>query len=225
MRVGRFRFSLVTAVPVAPRWRPSSPSPLVGVVPDPGRGAHHPGNQWQNLIIAGIALGSVYALIALGYTLVYGILFMINFAHGEVFMWGAFTAFFAATGAQRRRHDGGEPDPRLLPRAGHRDARQHDRGDHARAHRLPAAPRRAAARAADHRHRRIAVPAVHGARLLRLRRARLPRLQPVRRLARPSARSRSASKQVVVILAAVGADDRRSTSSSTAPAPAARCAP
>ena len=54
-------------------------------------------NQWQNLIIAGIALGSVYALIALGYTLVYGILFMINFAHGEVFMWGAFTAFFAAT--------------------------------------------------------------------------------------------------------------------------------
>ena len=37
----------------------------------------------------GVALGSVYALIALGYTLVYGILFMINFAHGEVFMWGA----------------------------------------------------------------------------------------------------------------------------------------
>jgi branched-chain amino acid transport system permease protein len=53
--------------------------------------------QWQSLLIAGIALGSVYALIALGYTLVYGILFMINFAHGEVFMWGAFTAFFAAT--------------------------------------------------------------------------------------------------------------------------------
>ncbi len=55
------------------------------------------GDQWQTLIIAGIALGSVYALIALGYTLVYGILFMINFAHGEVFMWGAFTAYFAAT--------------------------------------------------------------------------------------------------------------------------------
>ncbi len=53
---------------------------------------------WQNLILAGIALGSVYALIALGYTLVYGILFMINFAHGEVFMWGAFTAWFTATG-------------------------------------------------------------------------------------------------------------------------------
>ena len=53
---------------------------------------------WQSLIVAGIALGSVYGLIALGYTLVYGILFMINFAHGEVFMWGAFTAWFAATG-------------------------------------------------------------------------------------------------------------------------------
>ena len=52
---------------------------------------------WQSFIIAGIALGSVYALIAMGYTLVYGILFMINFAHGEVFMWGTFTAFFAAT--------------------------------------------------------------------------------------------------------------------------------
>jgi branched-chain amino acid transport system permease protein len=51
---------------------------------------------WQSLIQAGIALGSVYALIAMGYTLVYGILFMINFAHGEVFMWGTFTSFFAA---------------------------------------------------------------------------------------------------------------------------------
>ncbi|MGH2445525.1 MAG: branched-chain amino acid ABC transporter permease [Candidatus Limnocylindria bacterium] len=53
---------------------------------------------WQSLVVSGIALGSVYALIALGYTLVYGILFMINFAHGEVFMWGMFTAFFAAAG-------------------------------------------------------------------------------------------------------------------------------
>ena len=52
---------------------------------------------WQSLVVAGIALGAVYGLIALGYTLVYGILFMINFAHGEVFMWGTFTAWFAAT--------------------------------------------------------------------------------------------------------------------------------
>ena len=53
---------------------------------------------WQSFVVAGIALGAVYALIALGYTLVYGILFMINFAHGEVFMWGAFSAWFTATG-------------------------------------------------------------------------------------------------------------------------------
>jgi branched-chain amino acid transport system permease protein len=52
--------------------------------------------QWRDLVINGIALGAVYALIALGYTLVYGILFMINFAHGEVFMAGAFTGYFAA---------------------------------------------------------------------------------------------------------------------------------
>jgi branched-chain amino acid transport system permease protein len=54
------------------------------------------GAAWGDLIIGGIALGSVYALIALGYTLVYGVLLMINFAHGDVFMFGALTGFFVA---------------------------------------------------------------------------------------------------------------------------------
>ncbi len=45
-------------------------------------------------LIFGLAQGSIYALIALGYTLVYGILFMINFAHGEVFMGGTYVGFF-----------------------------------------------------------------------------------------------------------------------------------
>jgi branched-chain amino acid transport system permease protein len=54
------------------------------------------GATWINLTITGLALGGVYALIALGYTLVYGILRMINFAHSEVFMSGPFTAAFAA---------------------------------------------------------------------------------------------------------------------------------
>jgi branched-subunit amino acid ABC-type transport system permease component len=54
------------------------------------------GEQWLDFFIFGLAQGGIYALIALGYTLVYGILFMINFAHGEVFMSGAFTAFFVA---------------------------------------------------------------------------------------------------------------------------------
>ena len=52
--------------------------------------------QWGTLVFAGMAQGSIYALIALGYTLVYGILLMINFAHGEVYMAGAFTAVFLA---------------------------------------------------------------------------------------------------------------------------------
>jgi len=51
---------------------------------------------WLDLIVTGLALGGIYALIALGYTLVYGILRMINFAHSEVFMSGPFTAAFLA---------------------------------------------------------------------------------------------------------------------------------
>ncbi len=48
----------------------------------------HPTN-WLNLFLVGLTLGMVYALIALGYSLVYGILELINFAHGDVFMLGA----------------------------------------------------------------------------------------------------------------------------------------
>ena len=50
-----------------------------------------------NYFINGISLGSVYALIALGYTMVYGIAKMLNFAHGDVIMIGAFTVFTACT--------------------------------------------------------------------------------------------------------------------------------
>ena len=56
---------------------------------------------WISLIIDGLSLGGIYALIALGYTLVYGILRMINFAHGEVFMSGPFTAYFVITAFDR----------------------------------------------------------------------------------------------------------------------------
>lgn len=47
-------------------------------------------------IISGLTLGGVYALIALGYSLVYGVLRLINFAHGDVYMVGAVVAFWAA---------------------------------------------------------------------------------------------------------------------------------
>ncbi len=56
----------------------------------------YPGSVWLDLTIKGLALGGVYALIAMGYTMVYGILKMINFAHSEVFMSGPFTAVFVA---------------------------------------------------------------------------------------------------------------------------------
>ena len=52
----------------------------------------YPAETWIDTIIAGVAQGSLYALIAIGYTLVYGVLFMINFAHGEFFMSGIMTA-------------------------------------------------------------------------------------------------------------------------------------
>lgn len=46
-------------------------------------------------LINGVSLGSIYALIALGYTMVYGIIKLINFAHGDIYMMGAFVAYFA----------------------------------------------------------------------------------------------------------------------------------
>ncbi len=47
-------------------------------------------------LINGLTIGSIYALIALGYTMVYGILRLINFAHGDIYMLGAYTGYFLA---------------------------------------------------------------------------------------------------------------------------------
>src|SRR5260221_1373637 len=49
-------------------------------------------------LINGMSLGAIYALIALGYTMVYGILRLINFAHGDVYMVGAFMGYYLAGG-------------------------------------------------------------------------------------------------------------------------------
>ena len=46
-------------------------------------------------LVNGITLGSIYGLIAIGYTMVYGIIGMINFAHGDIFMIGAFVALIS----------------------------------------------------------------------------------------------------------------------------------
>ncbi len=58
--------------------------------------ARYGGRQWLDFVVTGLTLGSIYSLIALGYTLVYGILRMINFAHSEVFMSGPLTAYYLA---------------------------------------------------------------------------------------------------------------------------------
>ena len=57
--------------------------------------------QWFDFFTFGLTIGGVYALIALGYTLVYGILRLINFAHGDITMTGAFSAFFLARSFDR----------------------------------------------------------------------------------------------------------------------------
>jgi len=52
---------------------------------------------FSELFVGGLTRGSIYALIALGYTMVYGIIELINFAHGEIYMIGAFTALIVAS--------------------------------------------------------------------------------------------------------------------------------
>jgi branched-chain amino acid transport system permease protein len=60
-------------------------------------------------LINGVTLGSIYALIALGYTLVYGILLLINFAHSEIFMMGAYFGVFALALMAKFHIFGGSP--------------------------------------------------------------------------------------------------------------------
>ena len=55
-------------------------------------------------VVNGLSLGSIYALIALGYTMVYGVLRLINFAHGDVYMLGAYTGYYLS-----RKLQGSEP--------------------------------------------------------------------------------------------------------------------
>ena len=72
------------------------------------------------LTVDGLTLGSVYALIALGYTLVYGVLKLLNFAHGDVFMVGSFIGF----GVLQLLGGTGEPDGAGVAAARARDGRR-----------------------------------------------------------------------------------------------------
>ena len=107
-----------------------------------------------------LALGGIYALVALGYTMVYGIIELINFAHGDVFMVGAFVSYLGPDRPARsaRRHQGSDP--------AHRDPASRLPGHHGRAwavvgvliERFAYRPLRNAPRLAPlhHGHRRLA---------------------------------------------------------------------
>ena len=189
------------------------------------------------LTITGLTLGAVYALVALGYTLVYGVLRLINFAHSEVFMFGTFAALWvvmrrsaARLGSQRRpssvcwslrcssrrwRSSGGDRAS-LLERVAYRPLRKRN---------APAADR------PDLGHRRVVRPRRDHGPARQDRRLRRPRRRPRRlrrparattpacpRSSRPGRCSRSVDYQVtnvdlLVIVGAIVDDGRASTSS------------
>ena len=110
-------------------------------------------------LINGLTLGSIYGLIAIGYTMVFGIIGMVNFAHGDVFMVGAFIAlifFLILDGLARRRRRSRWRCSSCWSSAmvAHRPVELDDR-----ARRLPAAARLVPPRAADLRHRHVDLPA------------------------------------------------------------------
>jgi branched-subunit amino acid ABC-type transport system permease component len=113
--------------------------------------------KFVQVLLQTLTLGSLYALIALGYTLVYGILRFINFAHSDVFTFGAWIAFVIA-GALGWAGTGSPvfalPVVMILAMASAAAPRLHDR-----AARLPPAAQGAAPERAHHRHRRVAAPA------------------------------------------------------------------
>ena len=97
-------------------------------------------NEFLQQIVNGIAWGSIYALIALGYTMVYGVLRLINFAHGDVYMVGAMVAYYAARALVRARtSSAGARSSSLLALA--MAACGAARGRHRAARLPPAAPR------------------------------------------------------------------------------------
>ncbi|MGC8878720.1 MAG: branched-chain amino acid ABC transporter permease [Anaerolineae bacterium] len=69
---------------------------------------------WMMQTLNGLVQGSMYALVALGYTMVYGILLMINFAHGEIFMIGAMAGYFVLNGFHQSGFLASNPVPALL---------------------------------------------------------------------------------------------------------------
>ena len=112
-------------------------------------------------LVNGITAGSVYALIALGYTMVYGIIQLINFAHGEIFMVGAFAGLarpLVFVLPETLATNAWVALAAVMLVAAIARGRSSSAVSH-RARRLPAAAQRAAPGAAHHRHRRVDLPA------------------------------------------------------------------
>src|SRR5271165_4979814 len=84
-------------------WQPCSPTPLPRSKPiafDSSPMSQQL-QQFLQQFINGLSIGAIYALIAVGYTMVYGVLRLINFAHGDVYMVGAMIAWVLATWLDR----------------------------------------------------------------------------------------------------------------------------
>ena len=156
------RWGLIVALAALPIYY-GDPRPHSSAMP-PGWSAghaaiHHDLTRLGFNFVQGLSNGAIWALIAIGYTLVYGIIELINFAHGDVFMIGSFTgAGLLGDARAGPGHRAGRPARRTAGDAGghHVRVRLAQRAD--RAGRLPAAARRAEARAADHRGRVLVHP-------------------------------------------------------------------
>lgn len=90
LAVDVFLFAMKTALIFFSIWA------IVGTVALQVNGSGLTGAAWLDLVVGGLAQGFMYGLIALGYSMVYGVLGFINFAHGEVFMAGAMSGYFVA---------------------------------------------------------------------------------------------------------------------------------
>ena len=88
------RSTLYCGVCASVSWRSSSSAPSARLLHN-----RYTAAQWFDFVVFGLTIGSIYAQIALGYTMVYGVLRLINFAHGDIVMTGAFAGYFVATPA------------------------------------------------------------------------------------------------------------------------------
>ena len=172
-------------------------------------------------LINGLSLGAIYALIALGYTMVYGVLRLINFAHGDVYMLGAFVGYYLANALDAGRRTR-RSSARSLVTLGAMAICARRRHPH-RAARLPARAPALAAHVAHHRHRRLAAARVRRPGRVRRRPAVLPADDPRRETY--SLGGVQITNQSLLIIVVVGrADGRPRSSSCTGRGSARRCA-